>query len=280
MSDPKNRSQVAAIQMVSGSDLTANLQSASGLLADAAGRGARLAVLPENFGYFGLDALHEVGAGEQTAAGPLRSFLRDQARKLGIWIIGGTIPIASKGAGKLRAACLVVDPEGMETARYDKMHLFDVDVADAQQAYRESADFCSGSESVCTGTPAGSTGLAVCYDLRFPELFRTLAMRGCETIVVPAAFTATTGAAHWSVLMRARAIENACWVIGAGQGGAHSGSRQTWGHSMIVDPWGGVMAEAGQGEAVITAEIDLDKVTRLRTQMPVLQHMKFRISQA
>lgn len=278
MSASNRKCRVAAIQMVSGADLRANLGAAQSLLEEASARGARLAVLPENFGCFSASGLGEVGIGERTAEGPLRSFLIQQARALGIWIIGGTLPVAAPRSGKLHAACFVVSPEGTETARYDKMHLFDAEVDDAQQSYRESTDFCSGEQAVVTETAAGKTGLAVCYDLRFAEQFRVMATQGCEVCAVPAAFTAETGSAHWSVLMRARAIENFCWMIGAGQGGAHSEHRHTWGHSMIVDPWGNIVAEAGQGEAVITAELDLDRVAQLRSRMPVLKHMKFSIS--
>lgn len=270
--------RVAAIQMVSGSDPDRNLGAAARLLRDAAQQGAQLAVLPENFAYFGSSRLHRIGAEEQTGARPLRKFLRDQARQLGLWIVGGTLPVRSAGSERLHSACFVVSPDGSEVARYDKMHLFDADVSDAQQSYRESEDFCAGTGLVTTRTPAGATGLAVCYDLRFPEQFRAMALQGCEICVVPAAFTATTGAAHWSVLMRARAIENFCWMIGAGQGGVHTQTRATWGHSMIVDPWGTVVAEAEQGEAVVIAEIDPDRVARLRAQMPVLRHMRFGIS--
>lgn len=273
-----HKARVAAIQMVSGSNPDANLKAAAALLDEAAASGASLAVLPENFACFGADLLHQIGAAEQNSSGPLRSFIREQAKRLGLWVIGGTIPVALPGSGKLRSACFVVSPDGAEMARYDKMHLFDAEITDAQQSYRESDDFAPGDEPVLVATPAGTTGLAVCYDLRFPEQFRTMALAGCETCVVPAAFTATTGSAHWSIMMRARAIENCCWMVGAGQGGTHSKSRETWGHSMIVDPWGTVISEAGRGEAVMTAEIDLDQVARLRSQMPVLGHMKFRIS--
>lgn len=274
MASTQDACRVAAIQMVSSADLQANLQTASELLKEAAGRGATLAVLPENFGYFGQQGLGEIGAAERSETGPLRSFLATQARKLGLWIVGGTIPIA--GEGKLSASCMVVDSGGREVARYDKMHLFDVEVEDAHRQYRESADFVHGSGPALAATPAGPTGLAVCYDLRFPELFRFLALRGCSVFAVPAAFTETTGAAHWSLLMRARAVENLGWMIGAGQGGEHSDRRRTWGHSMIVDPWGEIVVQAGLGEAVITAEIDPRRVAELRARMPVLEHTRFR----
>lgn len=279
MSACTDQVRVAAIQMVSGPELSLNLKSATGLLNAASAQGARVAVLPENFGYFGSSELQEIGRAEQSRDGPLRSFLAEAALRLGLWIVGGTIPIADSGSKRVRSACLVVNPNGVELARYDKMHLFDVEVGDAQGRYRESDDFIAGRGPCAVDMPLGTTGLAVCYDLRFPELFRQLALGGCSAFVVPAAFTAATGAAHWELLLRARAVENLSWVIGAGQGGVHPGGRETWGHSMIVNPWGEVLAQAERGEDVVIADLDLTRPDKLRVQMPVLAHTRFRIEQ-
>lgn len=268
--------QVAAIQMVSGTDVSANLAVARDLLAEAATQGAELAVLPENFAVFANAAMAGAGAAEITPDGPLRRFLADNARDHGMWIVGGTLPVAA-GDGRVSAACFMVDPQGREVARYDKIHLFDVEVEDSHGRYAESETFAPGDKVVVAPGPAGGIGLSVCYDLRFPEMYRRLAQSGAMAFTVPAAFTEVTGAAHWEVLLRARAVENLAWVIGAGQGGRHGPTRTTWGHSMIVDPWGGVVAAAGTGEAVISAEIDPGRVAVLRERMPVLRHSRFPI---
>lgn len=272
--------RVASLQMVSGPEPRANLESAARLLAEAAGRGARLAVLPENFAVFGGDTAG-CGRGEALPGGQLRQFLGEQARRHGLWIVAGTLPTVALpgggelGDGRVRAACFLYDDQGREVARYDKIHLFDVDVADAQGRYRESDQFAPGDRVVVADTPFGRLGLAVCYDIRFPELFRLMFQQGVDLIAVPAAFTRLTGEAHWQPLLRARAIENQAFVIGANQGGRHSETRDTSGGSCIIDPWGSVLAEIGRGEGVITADIDPEMQAELRGRMPVASHQRF-----
>lgn len=268
---------VAALQMCSGDDLEANLAEAGCLLASAADSGAALAVLPENFALFGA-ARHRETAGRLPW---IQDWLAGQARHLGLWIVAGTLPVAERPDGsqvtdgRVCPASLVYGADGELKARYDKIHLFDVDVADAQGSYRESATFEPGTDIVVVDTPAGRLGLTVCYDLRFPELFRQLADRGAELVSVPAAFTHVTGEAHWSVLLRARAIENQLFVIGSGQAGQHNPQRRTWGHSQIVDPWGRVLAEqVPEGPAVVAAECDLGMLHELRARMPVSLHRR------
>lgn len=269
---------IAAIQMCSGTDLAANLDAAEGLLRQAAAAGARLAVLPENFAMFDasqyrLVASHLPG---------ILARLTGLARELGLWVVAGTLPVAMRPDGepvpdgRVRAACHVISAAGECVARYDKIHLFDVDVADAQGAYRESATFEPGDAVVCADTPWGCIGLTVCYDLRFPELFRALVDKGAELVTVPAAFTAVTGAAHWQALLRARAIENQIMVVGAGQGGWHSSSRQTWGHSQVIDAWGQVLAVREEGTGVVLASWDRDEQVSLQKRMPVRKHRRIR----
>lgn len=271
------RHQLAAIQMCSGPDPEVNWSEAERQLRRAAAAGATLAVLPENFAVF--DA-----AQYRAFAVRLPEWLQRLgalARELDIWIVAGTLPAAQRPdgstvpEGRVRTACHVIDSDGEVVARYDKIHLFDVDVADAQGSYRESATFEPGDLPVCVDTPVGRLGLTVCYDLRFPELFRALADAGAEIITVPAAFTQLTGAAHWQVLLRARAIENQVYVIGAAQGGVHSATRTTFGHSQIIDPWGRVLAEcAAEGPAVIVAPRDEQEQLSLQNRMPVRKHRR------
>lgn len=272
---------VAALQMVSGNDVDANLERARLLIAHAAERGAQLLVLPEAFALFISNEQKQLGAGETGPDPRVRSFLAEQAARYKVWIVGGTIPLldehCAEDRGRPRAACLLFDDSGREVARYDKMHLFDVDVGDKQGSYRESNTFAPGHSVVTVPTPFGCVGLAVCYDLRFPELFQQLRLQGAEIIVIPSAFTRKTGLAHWLPLLRARAIETQCYFIGANQGGEHSAKRHTSGGSAIIDGWGNVLAEAPFGECVITAEIDLEKLKRERGTMPVIQHRKFEI---
>jgi len=263
---------IAAIQMVSGPEVDANLAQAAVLLAQAAAAGARLAVLPENFALMGLRETDKLTVAEADGDGPIQAFLGEQARRHGLWLVGGTIPL--RGAGeRARAACLLYDERGERVARYDKMHMFDVQVGD-QEAYRESATLEPGSEPVLVETPFGRLGLAVCYDLRFPELFRLLAGQGMQILALPSAFTATTGAAHWEVLLRARAVENLCYVVAAAQGGRHANGRETFGDSMIVEPWGRVLARRATGEGVVAAPIDLDHLRELRARFPALDHRR------
>ncbi len=278
--------RIGAAQMVSTAVVEDNLAAADRLLASAADQGVELLVLPENFALFGEKQLRQVGEAESDAAGPLRRYLQHSARRFGLWIVGGTLPTTElhgvtrrpPAAGRVFAASLVINARGEEVGRYDKIHLFDVDVGDRQGRYRESDTFAAGSAPGLVDTPWGRLGLAVCYDLRFPEYFRLLAEHGAQLIVVPSAFTYVTGEAHWRILMQARAIENLCYVAGACQGGEHDSKRRTWGDSLVVDPWGQVLAHRHQGEGLVVADIDFDRVAALRGKMPVHKHRRFSVT--
>lgn len=269
--------RVAAIQMVSGSQVGKNLRDAEVLIEKAAAQGAKLVVLPENFALLSTAKLRETGLRETSPAGPIRTFVSAMAERHKLWIVAGSIPVATRPDGeamdsRVRAACFVYDERGEEVVRYDKIHLFDVDVDDSFGSYRESDTIEPGAVVQLVETPFGRVGLSICYDLRFPELYRELLTQGAEIITVPSAFTAVTGAAHWEVLLRARAIENLCYVIGADQGGRHSKTRESFGHSMIVDPWGKVLAKKETGPGVVLAEVDLESLAELRERMPVARH--------
>ncbi|WP_137821109.1 carbon-nitrogen hydrolase family protein [Pseudomonas sp. D(2018)] len=268
---------LAVIQMVSQDNVLANLASARRLLEQAAEGGARLAVLPENFAAIGRRDLAELGRAEAEGRGPILPWLRQAARDLKLWIVAGTLPLPPDGrpADKANACSLLIDEHGERAARYDKIHLFDVDVTDTRGRYRESDDYAHGAQVVVADTPVGRLGLTVCYDLRFPELYGALREAGAELISAPSAFTAVTGAAHWQVLVRARAIETQCYLLAAGQGGMHPGPRETFGHSAIVDPWGRLLAERAQGEAVLLASRDADEQAAIRQRMPVSTHRRF-----
>jgi nitrilase len=268
---------LAVVQMVSQADVMANLAAARALLEQAAAGGARLAVLPENFAAMGHPDLAALGRAEARGEGPILPWLSRSARELDLWLVAGTLPLPPDGRPEARArACsLLIDAQGQRVARYDKLHLFDADVADSRGSYRESDDYAHGERLVLADTPVGRLGLTVCYDLRFPELYAALRSAGAELISVPAALTAVTGAAHWEVLVRARAIETQCYLLAAGQGGSHPAGRQTHGQSMIVDPWGRVLAEQAQGEAVLLAPLDATEQQALRQRMPLLQHRRF-----
>ncbi len=275
----RQANRVAAIQMVSTHDIAANLREAGRLLAEAATSGAGVAVLPENFAVLATRQMIGCGRREADPDNLIRHFLAEQSAELGIWIVGGSLPIASRPDGstvkdRVRACCLVYNDQGEEVARYDKIHLFDAMVEDAQGQYRESDTFEPGEDVVVIDTPAGRLGLAICYDLRFPELFRKLREQGAEWVSLPSAFTWTTGDAHWHALLRARAIENQFWMVAPGQGGQNSERRHTYGHSMIVDPWGRVLSEIGEGPGVVTADLDLERLREIRTRMPVWEHRK------
>ncbi len=265
---------VAALQMVSGPDIAANLRDAEDLIHRAAASGARLAVLPENFALMGLRETDKLAAREPAGEGPIQAFLAAQAARHRLWLVGGTIPLVAGADDKVRAACLVFDPQGRLAARYDKVHLFDVQVVESGESYRESATIEPGNEPVVVETPFGRLGLAVCYDLRFPELCRLLLDRGMEILALPAAFTATTGRAHWEILLRARAIENLCYVIAAAQGGRHANGRETYGDSMIVDPWGAILGRRPAGPGIVLAELDRDRLHTLRRQFPAIHHRR------
>ncbi len=267
----------AAVQMVSGSDVNVNLEAAASLLRRAAADGVRLAVLPENFGLMPRADAERLAAAEEDGHGPMQDFLSAEARRHGMWLVGGTIPIRTTGP-RMRAACCVWNDRGERVARYDKIHLFDATLNGGERAaaeeYRESATIEPGSQPVSVETPWGRLGLSVCYDLRFPELYRALSAQGCTLLVAPSAFTATTGRAHWEVLIRARAVENLAWLLAPDQGGRHSNGRETFGHSAIVNPWGQMVATATQGEALVLADFDEHLAARVRAQLPALQHRR------
>lgn len=269
---------VAAIQMASGPNVNANLLKAEGLIGEAAEQGAGLVVLPENFAFIGEEEGDILAVAEEDGEGPIQSFLAQQAVRRKVWIVAGTIPIKGEQADRVRGACLVYDDEGVRQARYDKMHMFDVtvpgNVPDRDERYMESATMEPGNEIAVLDTPFGRLGLAVCYDLRFPELFRALVNAGAQLIALPSAFTAETGRAHWDILVRARAIENLSYVIAAAQGGFHVSGRETWGNSMIVDPWGVVLAVQPSGSAAVTAQVDLARLEAVRTNFPVISHQR------
>lgn len=267
--------KVAAIQMNSGEDVPANLTRARRALRAAAADGVTLAVLPENFGRMGRKEADRIAMTEEEGAGPLQDFLAAEAARSGIWIVGGTIPLKSEDPRRPFAASLVFDDKGRQVGRYDKVHLFDVRVPDSEEAYRESRSTMPGMKPLLIEAPWGVLGVAVCYDLRFPELFRWMSHEGMDLLAVPSAFTYRTGAAHWETLLRARSIENLCYLVAAAQTGTHPGGRQTYGHSMVVDPWGGILAEAGTRPGVVSATIDTVRLKRLRQQFPVLEHRRF-----
>lgn len=266
--------KVAAVQMASGPNLETNLIETERLIARAADLGAELVVLPENFSLIGLEETDKVAQRESDGAGRTQDFLAQQAARHRIWIVGGTIPLATEDPARVCSVCLLYDADGNRVARYDKIHLFDVTLEQSGEHYRESMTIAPGDRIVVAETPFGRLGLAVCYDLRFPEMFRAMLEEGVEIIAVPSAFTAFTGRAHWEVLTRARAIENQCYVIAAAQGGYHLNGRETYGDSMIVDPWGVVMDRLPRGAGVVSAEIDRAHLARIRRNFPALDHRR------
>ena len=281
-----SKNKVAAVQLVSGADVAENLRNAGKLIAEAAHAGATLVVLPENFAVLDGGPLSQFAELEGDDHALLQGFLADQARIHKLFLLGGTIPLVSRPRtemnstldvitdGRVRPASLLFDPQGQLIARYDKMHLFDVQVDDKQATYSESSSFEAGDQVVAVDTPIARIGLTVCYDLRFPELYRRLLDRQAEVITVPSAFTQVTGAAHWEVLLRARAIENQCYVVAANQGGIHNQTRETFGHSMIIDPWGTIIACIEKGEGLAIATVDLDWLHKIRRRMPVAHHRR------
>lgn len=269
--------RVAAIQMASGPNVGANLLDAERLIGQAVKQHARLIVLPENFAIMGKTEKYKLEVSEQDADGVIQDFLSRQAAMHNVWIAGGTIPIKAKSGGRVRAACLLMDAKGKQVARYDKIHLFDVTLDKGREQYCESQTIEPGDQVVVTDTPLGRIGIAVCYDLRFPELFRYMLNEGVEIVVIPAAFTALTGKAHWNVLVRARAIENLCYVVASAQGGRHVNGRETYGNSMIVDPWGKILDRLSRGPGVVVADIDRKRMTELRRSFPAIEHRKYHI---
>lgn len=262
--------RIAAVQMVSGPDIAQNLRDADRLVAEAAARGARLVALPEYFPLISGDETDKVRAREKEGEGPLQDFLRETALRHKVWLVGGSIPLEASVPEKVRNSCLVFDDVGRRVARYDKIHLFGFRRGTEQ--YDESRTIEAGGEAVAFDSPVGCVGLSICYDLRFPELYRS--MGPVDLLVVPAAFTHTTGQAHWELLLRARAVENLCYVLASAQGGTHPSGRRTWGDSMVVDPWGAVLERLAQGPGVVTAEIDPTRIAELRASLPALAHRK------
>lgn len=264
--------QAAAIQMCSSHVIADNLANAANLIRTAVQAGAKVIVLPEMFP-FALNDKDKVTAKENFGSGVIQDFLKSQAKTNHVWLVGGTIPVASDNPQLVRAACIVYDEQGKVVTRYDKIHLFDVSLS-AEEIYAESSAIEAGDQIKVVDSPIGKLGLAVCYDLRFPELFRYMLNEGAEVIAVPSAFTEKTGKAHWETLLKSRAIENQCYIIGANQTGYHTNGKTTFGHSMIVDPWGVTLAELATEIGVITAEIDLLKLAEIRRNMPVQQHIR------
>jgi deaminated glutathione amidase len=268
--------KVAAIQMTSGHDVAANLDEAGRLLAEASRAGARLAVLPENFAFMGLNDVDKRAVAEAEGVGPIQDFLAATARRLRLWIVAGTLSLKASADGRVAAASLVYNGDGERVGRYDKIHLFDVDIPGRTEAYRESANVAPGSGATVLDTPVGKLGLSVCSDVRFPELYRYLSAAGAQILSVPSAFTAPTGRAHWETLLRARAIENLCYVVAPAQSGFHSSGRETYGDSMIVDYWGRVLQRLPRGRGYALADIDLASQEAVRASFPALGHRAFR----
>ena len=260
--------RVAAVQMVSTPHVDENLQTAARLIGDAAAQGATLIALPEYFPIMGLKDSDKFAVREANGDGPLQTFLAETARQLGIWLVGGSIPLIASEEGKVLNSCLVFNPQGERVARYDKIHLFGFQ--NGRERYDESASIEAGHQPVAFNTPFGRVGLSICYDLRFPELYRALGVT--DLLVIPAAFTETTGRAHWEILMRARAIENQCYVLAVAQGGKHENGRETHGNSMLIDPWGVVIDRLDKGEGVVIGEIDHARIAEIRVSLPALKH--------
>jgi len=269
-------SKIAAIQMATGPNVSANLLETERLLAEAAEGGAGLVVLPENFAFMGKQDQDQTSLREADGDGPLQDFLGQMARKYGVWLVGGTIPLVAHDASKVRASCLLYDDRGERVARYDKMHLFDVHLLEADERYIESSTIEAGDQVVVVDSPFGRLGLAVCYDLRFPEIFRAMQGKGVEILAIPSSFTAITGKAHWEVLVRARAIENLAYVVAAAQGGYHINGRETHGHSMIVDPWGTILSQVPRGNGTVSSTLDRDYQATVRRTFPTLEHRRLR----
>jgi nitrilase len=262
------KQRIAAVQMVSGPTVPENLAVAGDLITQAAARGARLVVLPEYFAILGLRDEDKVAVREREGAGAIQDFLADAAQRHGIWLVGGSAPLACDDPARVRNSSLVYDDTGRRVARYDKIHLFGFD--NGTERYQESRTIEPGAVVQVLDTPFGRMGLSICYDLRFPELYR--AMQPVDLILVPSAFTATTGRAHWETLLRARAIENLAYVLAAAQGGAHANGRETHGDSMIIDPWGAVVDRLPKGPGVVVADMDLAFLRRMRANLPALEH--------
>ena len=260
--------RVAAVQMVSTPRVDENLATAGRLIAEAAAQGAKLVALPEYFPIMGLRERDKVAVREVEGTGPIQAFLSDTARRHGIWLVGGSLPLVAASAEKVLNSCLVFNPQGERVARYDKIHLFGFEKNG--ERYDESASIEPGAQTVGFDTPFARVGLSICYDMRFPELYRRLGVN--DLLVIPAAFTETTGRAHWEILLRARAIENQCYVLAVAQGGLHENRRETHGNSMLIDPWGVVLARLDKGEGVVAGDVDLTRIAEVRASLPALKH--------
>jgi len=275
--------KVAAIQMASGPNVSANLSEAKRLISDAAKQGAELIVLPENFAHMGMSESDILSVAEDYIAdprqdndldkSPIQMFLSSIAKEKKLWIVGGTLPLKSESSDKVITASLLFNDQGEVVARYDKIHLFDMDLGE-HGAYNESTFTEAGDQVVVVDTPFGKLGLAICYDLRFPELFRYMVSQGVEIFAIASSFTSTTGKAHWEVLNRARAIENLCFVVSAAQGGYHVNGRETYGDSMIVDPWGGIIDRLSSGSGFAISDIKAENLQKIRKNFPVLEHTR------
>jgi len=266
--------KVAALQMNSGADVRDNLELADTLLAAAAGDGCDMAVLPENFALMPARGRDKAAHAEQPGSGPIQDFLSAAARRHGLWIVAGSMPLASPEAERVYGACVVVDDNGATRSIYRKIHLFDVDLPERGESYRESNSMYPGDTPAVVDTPLGIVGLTICYDVRFPELYRRLVDDGATLLTVPSAFTVTTGRAHWHTLLRARAIENLAWVVAPGQFGEHPDGRSTYGHTLIVDPWGKIVAELPDGNGHVSAVVDRDRLDKLRREFPALKNRR------
>jgi predicted amidohydrolase len=270
--------KVAVIQMVSGADVAANVRQARELLEQAAQAGAELAILPEYFCLIGHNDAAKLAIQEQPGAGPLQAFLAQTARDLGLWLVGGTIPVSGPDSARdqrVYNTSLVFGPDGVQRARYDKIHLFKYD--NGRERYDESDVLYAGNEPVTFDIDSRDgqrwrVGMSVCYDLRFPELYRHYADRGAHLLLAPSAFTHTTGQDHWEVLLRSRAVENLAFMAAAAQGGKHDNGRRTWGHAMLVDPWGAILDQKPEGAGVVVAELDFERITQCRSRLPALEH--------
>ena len=272
--------KIAAIQMTSSHIVAENLLAAGKLLQDARAAGAEVACLPENFAFIGLKDTDKLQVAEAEGDGPAQAFLRDTARRLKLWILGGSINISSPDERRVANASLLIDADGEIVARYDKIHLFDVTIPGRNEQYRESSTVVPGRKVVIADTPVGRLGLTVCYDMRFPELYRDLVARGAEWLAIPAAFTVPPGRAHWETLLRARAIENLCYVAAPAQVGTHTSGRETYGDTLIVDYSGQVLARLEKGSGVITADLDLGKLAETRARFPALKNRQLGLSGA
>lgn len=267
--------KVAAIQLVSTDIVNDNLKTVAQLVANAVGNGAKLVVLPENFALMPKKSSDLFNKSEVLGGGKIQTFMSALAREHKIWLVGGSVPIRISVDSKVLSACLVYDAHGQQVGHYNKLHLYDVELPDSGHQYRESDTFMAGDDVVAIDTPFGKMGLSICYDLRFPELYRQMMQLGAEFIVVPSAFTEVTGREHWSLLCRARAVENTCYIIAPNQGGLHANGRSTYGHSMVVDPWGNVLGEATIGPDVVVATIDRTKQHKIRKNFPSIEHGRF-----